>query len=288
MKIERDASLSAAQFYSDVYTDILKSVGKLLLRRHRRVSSGVMAEYDQGRWRQRLEERTWEKVPSIEALVRGQDDHKTSCIIDGRACVVSSKDYYEYRANKLASSLRAICGDESEIVELGCGWGINLLALSRDPKWGRLLGFDISPNATKAADLIASHFGLSRAKFGILDLLDSKSPNWSEIEGRTAFTHFCLEQLPNSLDRVIENILTSRPLRVVHFEMSSDVLTYSSIVDISSVLHVMASDYQHKLLAVLREFESKGKVRVLKVERQSFAPKLRNLPTLIVWEPVTG
>ena len=104
-------------------------------------------------------------------------------------------------------------------MELGTGYGYNLFSLSLNhPDW-TFKGFDISPNGIAAGREIADHFGLSdKVSFGRIDLTDAADPSLAEIEGETAFTYFCIEQIPYDVRKVVENIIAAKPKRVINIE----------------------------------------------------------------------
>ena len=175
----------------------------------------------------------------------------------------------------------------TELVELGGGFGANLFALALgEKKWNRLIGLDISQNAIQAGREIASHFALpQQISFDRIDIIKGSDSTFRHLRGRPVLTYYCLEQLKHDTRIVIENILQAGPSRVIHIEPTFELLHLSSLKDMVTYLYIVRKDYQNNLLSTLKEYERKGKVKVVMVQRLYYAPTVRNDPTLICWEP---
>jgi hypothetical protein len=106
------------------------------------------------------------------------------------------------------------------------------------------------------------------------------------LRGNTVFTYYCLEQLHRELSVIIENILRARPAVVIHIEPTREILRYSSLLDINSMVYSRAMDYPANLLSTLRSYADKGRIAIDSVMRLGYAPALRNYPALVVWRPI--
>jgi Phytanoyl-CoA dioxygenase (PhyH) len=277
--------LEAGRIYASEISGSLKT---LVRSRVRRDSEAVAAEYDGANWSRVLEGRSWERCPDVRSYVAAPGDARPrKVLLERKLTEVPNSVYRAYRLEILTEVLTRYCGDGSELLELGCGWGLNLFSLSLAERWTRLRGFDISPNAIQALACAAEQFGLSQQiSADLLDLTDPASPHWAELEGQAVFSYFCLEQLPHHTEQVLRNILAARPRRVVHLETSYELLEPWRAADLATLLYVQRMDYQRSLLSTLRDMEARGEVRVLATERLGFAPKPCNDPTLVCWEPV--
>ena len=95
-------------------------------RFHRRDSTAVTREYEDGNWLKVLQEERWKTCPDLESyLVPGGTDRRIATIND-RLVRLPTVDYYRF-ARTRADLLLAMAGDTDHIAELGCGWGMNLL-----------------------------------------------------------------------------------------------------------------------------------------------------------------
>jgi len=255
-------------------------------RRRRRDARVVARGYDEGSWKQVLDEARWKRCDTLRDFVVAPDDAPRTAMVEQRLVETSTRDYYAYRLAMLTSQLVRLAGDVDALCELGSGAGLNLLSLALSGRWKELRGFDVSPNGVAATRAAAQHFGLTSVEAELLDLTDGDAPSWEKLRDAVCFSYFCLEQLPHDTDRVLDRLLAARPRRVIHFENSVDALEPWRPQDLATLAHVVQNDYQRRLLGCLRERERRGALRILLVERPGFAPMPRNDPTLICWEPV--
>jgi SAM-dependent methyltransferase len=258
---------------------------KRALRPVRRDAPRVRREYDAGTWKDVLDRKDWRRAADLESYVIPEDPSPLVAKIDGRLVRVRADDYYRFRTRRLQDLLREQAGDAEELVELGCGTGGNLFALSLRPTWRRLVGMDVSPNGIAAAREIAAHFRVEGLEFDVLDLTRPDDPALPKLGGRVVFTYYCLEQLKRQVREVIENLLRAKVRRVVHIEPTRELLDRGSPLDWITALYIARNDYLDNLLATLRDFETRGRLRILRSERLGYAPTPRNDPVLVRWEP---
>jgi hypothetical protein len=119
-----------------------------------------------------------------------------------------------------------------------------------------------------------------------IDLTDADDPNFARIAGKTAFTYFCIEQIPYDVGKVVENIIAARPRRVINIEPTTELLDLTKPRDIVSLAYIRSVDYQTELFTTLDRLERQGRVRILARERMRFAPTINNDGFLYCWEPV--
>jgi SAM-dependent methyltransferase len=253
----------------------------------RRDRETVDAEYNDGRWKWICSEKNWLSCRTLRDFVIPSGDQLRIAKIGNKCYRTSDREYYSYRTAVLQEVVENLTPACTELVELGGGYGANLFALALgEKKWNRLIGLDISQNAVQAGREIASHFGLTEhISFDTLDILSGSDSAFLRLRGRAVLTYYCLEQLKHDTSLVIENILKAGPHRVIHIEPTFELLRLSSLKDLVTYLYIVRKDYQDNLLSTLKEYERKGKVKVLMVERLYYAPTVRNDPTLICWEP---
>jgi hypothetical protein len=269
-----------------VIADIAKSAARLLIRRVSRHPGTVKAEYDMGRWHDVRNEKAWHRFDDLRSFLEGTDQKPRYAKIGGRVVTIPTREYYRLRIELLQELLNREAGGADELVEIGCGFGYNLFSLSLDSKWRCLEGLDISENAVWAAQAIAEHFACRNMRFGVLDITKADHPGFNCIEGRTVFTFFCIEQVPYSVDRVIQNLLDSKPRRVIHVEPTTEKLSLSKPLDLTNFLYVKSMDYQCRLFTVLGELARARRIRILTDRRLDFAPTIHNDGFLLTWEPM--
>lgn len=269
------------------YTIELAKSARRFMKGISRTRDVVNGEYDSGHWKRVSDEAAWTRFEHLQDWVaRGDGSTRKLFKIDDRIVETTADDYYRYRVDALHALIAPIMGNAGEIVELGCGFGFNLFSLAaRRPDW-MFHGYDIGETGLAAGRSIAAHFGLSESfNFTNLDLTKGDDPTFRQIEGRVAFTWFCLEQIPRDVEHVVDNILAARPARVLHVEPSIDMLSLGAPRDLVSYFYLRSVDYQTRLFGYLDSLEAAGKVRVVARRRTMFAPTIRNDGRIYVWEP---
>ncbi len=268
---------------------IVRSAARAALRRIRRDRQTVMREYDQRNWALRRESRAWERAVTLEGFLIGDETRRMTAKIHGRAVKVACNDYYRHRLTALGRLIREHLPSSDELVEIGCGYGYNLFALALALPDRRFIGLDISPNGVEMGRAIAAHFGLSdRVRFDFLDVTDGSAPNYHLLNGRSCLTFFCLEQIPNSIEQALRNILAAGPRRVLHVEPSTELLDLRRPSDWANYVYVRSMHYQSALFRLLRQMQHGGVLRVLATGRLPFSPTLQNDGFFAAWEPVSS
>jgi hypothetical protein len=252
----------------------------------RRGSAMVSDEYDQGNWKAVVDERRWERSESLFDYVVPANDSVRVVKIDGKIGRMTTRDYYRFRLQKLQVLVASHAGETDSLVELGCGWGVNLFSLALAGRWRSLHGFDVSPNGVRATNEAAAHFGVKSVRADVLDLTDSHHRGFGELAGSTAYTYLCLEQLKHSTRRVLENLLQADVKRVIHFEPAPELFGWWRPSDVVNRFYLAAHDYQNNLLTTLRALEKQRRLRITAVEQLNFSPRAVNDPALICWQPV--
>jgi len=267
--------------------DLARSVSRLILRRIERTRDKVNSEYNLLHWQNVLSSKAWIKAADLGAFLAPPNSNESLRKVDNQILRISGGKYYRYRIGALGELIARHCGDTRRIVELGTGYGYNLFALHlTHPDW-TFKGFDISPNGIAAGREIADHFALSdKISFGRIDLTDAADPSLAEIEGETAFTYFCIEQIPYDVRKVVENIIAAKPKRVINIEPTTELLDLTRPRDLVSLVYIRSVDYQTQLFTTLDELERQGRIRILARERMPFAPNINNDGFLYCWEPI--
>jgi hypothetical protein len=267
--------------------DIAKSVYRLILRRMERTQDEVNSEYNLLHWQKILSNKAWLKANDLPGFLAPPESTERLRKVENQILRISAGKYYQYRIGALGELIARHCGDTRRIVELGAGYGYNLFSLHLNhPDW-TFKGFDIAPNGIAAGREIADHFGLSdKISFGRIDLTDAADPSLAEIKGETAFTYFCIEQIPYDVRKVVENIIAAKPKRVINIEPTTELLDLTHPRDLVSLVYIRSVDYQTQLFTTLDELERQGRIRIIARERMPFAPSINNDGFLYCWEPI--
>lgn len=283
IRVRKLGYLDRAQAYA---FDLARSAARLAIRRVRRTTDVVASEYDGGHWSRILKERGWEHAPDLASFLIGSERRSITCKIDGAIVSAPSCEYYRYRLVAFSGLMTALAGVRTtELVELGTGYGYNLLSLAAGKRFSRLQGFDVSQVGIEAGRQIAARFGIADyVSFDRLDLTNAKDPQFTRIAGKTCFTYFVIEQLPYSVDAVLANIIANRPRRVIHVEPTTELLRWNLPREWVSFLYNKSVDYQTRLFSHINELEQAGTIRVIHRDRMPFAPSIHNDGFVISWE----
>lgn len=259
-----------------------------LIRRRLRTRTQVQSDYDGGEWRDFLQARSWESCASLEDFVYQPQTNLLRAQVDGRLQSISARDYYRYRTRELVALLREFDQGERRLLEIGCGSGRNLFAAAISGHWQELRGLELSPTGIEVVRQVAAHFQLEGVSAGAIDLLDPLSPGFAELRGATAFSFYCLEQLPAHTESVLRRLATAGVRRVIHIEPTLEMFGASSLRDLASIAYIWRQDYLADLVDTAQRLQSEGLLRIIATRRLGFAPTLRNTPTLLVWEPTAA
>ncbi len=178
-------------------------------------------------------------------------------------------EYFEQYWEQIRSYLLEY--KKNEIIELGCGLGVNLFRLSKDG-FTKLHGYDLSKNAITLATQYNKKIN-DNIEFDVLDL-NNKLPDFSN---KVIFTHACLEQVKHSMKEVIQNILDSKPKIVINFEVDFDNASFMV------KQYCNAMDFQNNLIQELKNNEN---IEVISIKRLSLNISHVNIMSAIIWRPI--
>lgn len=258
---------------------------KAIFRRGR-TKQKVTSDYDQGEWADLLRDRKWERSKSLDEYLVPDVKGRMKVLIDNRIHELEPEAYYALRSRKLVDVLSANDGGAAELIEIGCGAGRNLFTLAASGRWSHIHGVDISPTGLTVISEVAARFGISTVSASKIDLLDENYSDHPELKGSTAFSYYCLEQLPAHAETVIHRLLAAGVRRGIHIEPSLELFSPWRLQDIATATYIWRQDYQRSAVTAVRSLEKKGLLRLVKAERLGYAPSVRNEPTLVVWEAV--
>lgn len=256
-----------------------------LVKRRNRSRALVEHDYDAGDWKREGEEGAWLANASLEDYVdRAHLARDMRVTVRGRLHQMPAPAYYRFRRQQLASIMNEFAPDASRLVELGSGTGAIVFELAASLPGREFLGLDLSPRGIEVARTVAAHYDLENVEFGQIDLLDPASPGWSRLEGKTVYSHYCLEQLPRHTEAIFRNIVASGAKRAVLIEPSFELLGLANLRDLASRSYVLRQDYQRSIIRAAETLEREGLVRIVETRRLDFVSSHRNFGTLLVFD----
>lgn len=193
-----------------------------------------------------------------------------------------------FEADLFAVLRRAVfarwCVDAPRVVELGCGTGANLVALTAQRPDVVAVGADWAEasQALLAEAARASGRRLSGVRF---DMFHPEEAALALDADTVVLTVHALEQLGGGFGPLLEWLVAGRPRRVVHVE---------PIVELygDDPLDVLAREYHRRrgylvgFLPALEALAAAGRIRLRTVHRARFGSLFHEAYSLVVWEPV--
>lgn len=157
----------------------------------------------------------------------------------------------------------------TEIVELGCGVGENLLALPDR----RLRGYDWSAAAVARC----------RAKGIDAEVFDMFTPTPVHLKGCGVFTVHAFEQLGENWFRMAFALRDAKPAVVVHIEPLYELYDPLDLEDFLSMKYHEARGYLRGFLPALKDW---GKyVDILEITKATFGNIHHRAYSTVVWRP---
>jgi hypothetical protein len=179
---------------------------------------------------------------------------------------------------------RTYFSDLKSIYEFGCGTGFNLVELARMFPEKEYFGFDFVPASARLIDSIGKSQGW---KFhgGIYDF---RNPDTSLRIGKDSgiFTFGALEQVADDYKKFVDNILTQEMDICINIEPTLEMYDKDCLFDHLAMRFHTKRGYTSTYLTYLRELESAGKIRIIKVKRLFFGSMMMEGYTYIVWQPL--
>lgn len=231
-----------------------------------------------------LSNRAWEQFPSLHGFLCERGDGSKIAKIDNQLVRIHAHEYAKFRVEKINEIVSRFVGSET-IVELGCGFGLNLFSLYLKNGDRSYAGFDISDNALAIGEQLKDHFGVSTIDFSTIDLTNPDHEAWGELEGKTVFTYHCLEQMPRLAEGILTRLAKARPKLVTHIEPAVGLYNFFTLRDLASFIYIQRRDYSSNLIAIGDRMEASGVIEVVSKERLYYSPEPRYDSTLLVWRP---
>lgn len=249
-----------------------------------RTRNQVESDYGEGVWRHVLESKDWEKYNNLDDYLHNRGGGNRVCQIENSLLKIPSHEYYRYRSKKITEIIDQFAVGE-KIIEIGSGSGDNLFILSLVKRWSEIRGLELSNTGRDITCTLIKKFNVDSVSVGEIDLLNIRSKGYSEITDQVVFTYFCLEQLPNHSEFIIRSLLEAGVKRVIHIEPTSELLSRSSLRDLTTLTYIWRQNYLSNLIKVAQNLEAIGLIKIIQIKKLDYAPSPRNLPTLLVWEP---
>ena len=176
------------------------------------------------------------------------------------------------------------CADVPRVVELGCGTGANLVALTEQHPALEAIGADWT--AASQALLAEAARATGRRLAGVrFDMFHPERTALPMDRDTAVLTVHALEQLGASFGPLLDWLVARRPRRVVHVEPIVE------LYDDALLLDALARDYHRRrgyldgLLPALQALDAAGRIRLRVARRLRFGSLFHEAYSVVVWEP---
>ncbi len=175
--------------------------------------------------------------------------------------------------------------DYENIYEFGCGTGHNLVRLrSFNPK-ANLWGLDW---AKSSQDMINKYALVNSDKKLFAKKFDYFNPDFSLKlkQGSAIYTVASLEQIGSKYHSFIDYLLKNKPSICIHAEPVEELLDQGNLLDYLSIRYFKKRNYLSGYLTYLKDLESKGKVKIIKAQRNYVGSFFIEGYSVIIWTPI--
>ena len=129
IKFKPFSKIKSKLFYSKNILQMIAQNKKKSFSQFQRNSDIVEKDYDLNTWSNILNEKKWLKYDDLLDFVLDSkntlNDEQIS-YIENKICKISRSEYSKFRKEILNFYIKQNIDDSDTIVELGCGWGLNL------------------------------------------------------------------------------------------------------------------------------------------------------------------
>lgn len=260
-----------------------------ITRQNIRTKKFVDKSYNQSAWKTMLQTKAWEKSNSLydyyyeinENQSTERDDFKNIILMNNKLQKISPKDLTKAKIELLTGFIKKYVENNDEIIEIGCGPGSNLFGLSLHNIQNKMHGYDISINSITTAQEINKRFN-SNIKFDVLDMTEKLSS--VNLKNKVVFSNQAFEQIKYDTANVINDLINSGVSQVMHFEPLSELYGIN-FRDVCSSFYIKARDYQDNLLKTLKNFEDKGRLKILQNIRLGYGANPVHELSFTRWMP---
>lgn len=172
----------------------------------------------------------------------------------------------------------------TSIVELGCGYGSVILNIAKKMKDKNCSFFaaDLTASGSLCAQKIADIENI-KLKTGWCDFNNPEVTNLNIPPNSIIFTSYALHYVKGIPEDFINFILGSKPKAVIHFEPLAEFFD-NSLYGIMKKKYMQANDYNTNMLSALKEYESKGILKIKETIPEVFGKNPLLPASIIVWE----
>lgn len=174
--------------------------------------------------------------------------------------------------------------DYKHIYEFGCGTGHNLVRLRSFNTDAYLWGLDW---AESSQTMINKYALFNSDKKLFAHKFDYFNPDFSfKFKKDSAiYTVASLEQIGTKYHPFVDYVLENKPSICIHVEPVEELLDEGNLLDYLSIRYFKKRKYLSGYLTYLKDLESKGKVKIIKAQRNYVGSFFIEGYSVVIWAP---
>ncbi|MFW5690957.1 MAG: hypothetical protein ACOCXZ_00535 [Chloroflexota bacterium] len=196
---------------------------------------------------------------------------------------MTAQHAYDTHIRVILEAVRNHQGDARTLVELGCGYGINLWKLqsmSEQAADCAYIGGEFAANAVKMGNKLLESHAIRLHRF---DFYDRETYRFlADVTGPvTIYTAHAIEQIPGA-QAIFDNLRAYREhiQIVVHIEPLYDLHTEPTLTDLLRRRYSEINDYNRDLLALV---EAADDIEIITLEKDVFGYNPFNASSILAW-----
>ncbi|MDD3896386.1 MAG: class I SAM-dependent methyltransferase [Candidatus Peribacteraceae bacterium] len=209
----------------------------------------------------------------------------------GKICISRKGKLYEmpadriadFNANLLTKYAKPFMKKVDTVVEIGCGYGINLWELSKKYPGKKYIGGEYSKNAIETASMLYENSPLISVKYcnfydSTYNILEQCGANSKVL----LITRHAIEQLPTA-ENVIQTLSQyfDRLVAVVHMEPIHENCD-NTLLGMMRKKYTKMNDYNQDLLSIV---QNRNDIEILRNDYDVYGVSPLNPTSVLIWKP---
>ncbi len=249
----------------------------------------VIREFEREKWGPLLKGLRLMRSPSVDKAMGLEVDldAKEPFFESGRFALASNREIQRRYVRLLSAALRPYLKGAAGLVELGAGYGAQILSLSDEKGFKNLPLYagEFTPSGQEAIRLVAA--GLKKKiEVGWCDFRGLASEGLAIPENSVLFTSYSAHYVPEHSAGLVRFIKKWKPKAVVHFEPIYEHQSDATLHELLCRRYIEVNDYSRNLATVIETACRKKEARLLKVEKNVFGGNPLLPLSIMAWTPL--
>jgi len=197
----------------------------------------------------------------------------------------NNDQFWDFIYSEVKIYLSQYLSIDDTLVELGCGWGRNLLFAFKMNLCKNAIGGDFSKDGLNLGNSLKKQFELP-INFFHFDYYSPSTEFLYKLKDTIVFTHNSIEQISYLPEKSILALIKSQPRVVIHLEPIFEHQNENTLLSCIWKRYIEINDYNRNLLTVLKRFEKQGLLKIIDEKPHALGLNAFNPCSFIVWVPV--